>query len=198
MRLRTVSITRLVREASNDRKALSEYERQSYTGILGAAKVKEIEEFVDCLNGREHAKESLGRQRCRYGAYCRNGDGKSCRFLHPERKATLRQALIKELDRYSEAKGYRKTRGGGADERSGSVSGSGDYAEGDGARACRSRSRDEESRREKSVEGRTDRSVDRRGSRSPVRRSSDRYGSSDAGSRKGVSFRSVAPVLRPK
>ena len=201
MRLRNVSMTRLVREVSNDRKALSEYERQSYTSILGAVKVQELEEFVDCLNGREYAKESLGRQTCRYGAHCRNGDGKACRFLHPERKAMFRQVLIKELDRYAESKGYRKTRRGSVEERASRASV--DHEDSGSSWTSRSKTKEEEARREKSSDGggRAERSSsDRRESRSPGRRVADRYGSSsDSGSsRKGASFKSAVPIPRPR
>ena len=206
MRLRSVTMTRLVREISNDKNSLSEYERQSFTSILGTSKMRELEEMVDCLNGTERAKEQLGRQRCRYGTYCRNGDGKTCRFLHPERKSALRQVLIKELDRYAESKGYRRIarRGSGAED----GNNAGDRCEGaavggggmTGARfSCRPKTRDDDVWRGRSMEKpppKGDRSLERRGSRSPERRRADRNG--DVGNRKTASFRSVVPIPRPR
>ena len=100
LRLRNITYTRLIRDTGNSC-SLTDYERQNYLDLLGAARMKEVEDEASCLAGAEDAKESIGRPKCRYGRDCRtgrDGDGKKCRFLHPEKRFILRKTLVKELD----------------------------------------------------------------------------------------------------
>ena len=113
LRLRNITYTRLIRDTGNSC-SLTDYERQNYLDLLGAARMKEVEDEASCLAGAEDAKESIGRPKCRYGRDCRtgrDGDGKKCRFLHPEKRFILRKTLVKELDRLLETRGIRKLRG---------------------------------------------------------------------------------------